>query len=265
MQTARCKGLDPLESMTEARSETSIKTRIHTPDAGAALLQAEDADTLSIARTLRFQPGDRIACFNGDAHEYLYRITTSSRRHIEAELTGSSPNPADASPPLTIWAASVKGKTKDRIVRDVTALGATAVRFYHAEHSVSRPEAEQAGRLSKLAIEACRQCGRSTIPLIEMLDAPLKECLTLNQNGRIVVFWERDENSRLDVSASADIHLNLVFGPEGGFSDEEIEWLRSAGAQFASLGARILRSELAVCVGAALAQAQRGALGPSRS
>jgi 16S rRNA (uracil1498-N3)-methyltransferase len=44
----------------------------------------------------------------------------------------------------------------------------------------------------------------------------------------------------------------LLVGPEGGFSDEEVETARSAGAVPLDLGPTILRTELAAAVGVAL-------------
>jgi 16S rRNA (uracil1498-N3)-methyltransferase len=68
-----------------------------------------------------------------------------------------------------------------------------------------------------------------------------------------------------DVSLSkipTDIsRLTLVVGPEGGFSDREVEYARRTGATVASLGSGILRTETAAVVGAALVLARYGRLG----
>jgi 16S rRNA (uracil1498-N3)-methyltransferase len=52
-----------------------------------------------------------------------------------------------------------------------------------------------------------------------------------------------------------------VVGPEGGFSEREVETMRRAGAALASLGSGILRTETAAIVGAALVLARYGRLG----
>jgi 16S rRNA (uracil1498-N3)-methyltransferase len=53
----------------------------------------------------------------------------------------------------------------------------------------------------------------------------------------------------------------LFVGPEGGFSQEEIDTAREAGLAEASLGSSILRTETAALVGAVLVLARYGRLG----
>jgi len=55
--------------------------------------------------------------------------------------------------------------------------------------------------------------------------------------------------------------VRLVVGPEGGFTEREVDQARRAGAAVASLGRGILRTETAALVGATLALARYGRLG----
>ena len=162
-------------------------------------------------------------------------------------------------PETTIYCASVKGKNNDRIVRDVTPLGATRIVFYYAKRSVSRPEPDQQQRLQKIAIEVCRQCGRSTVPNVEILDQPISEAVDHQKSA--ILFWESELKKTLNIE-SPQKPIQLIFGPEGGFTDDEIKWAKQSGVQFSSLGPRILRSELAVAVGATLIQNLRGIFDP---
>ena len=53
----------------------------------------------------------------------------------------------------------------------------------------------------------------------------------------------------------------MILGPEGGFSDQEIENARAAGWVVAGLGSRILRAETAAIAACALAQFLYGDMG----
>ncbi len=241
---------------------TKPKTRLYAPPAGEAILYLDDADTLAVRRTLRLIQGETVACFNGDGLEYLYAIDNSKPDSLSLSLVDQFENPCDQLPPCCVLTAATKGKTKDRIIRDLTPLGITQLIIYHAQRSVCRMEAKQTERLQKIAIEACRQCGRSTIPTIEVFEQNFMNSLEKNHFPfqQTLVFWEHSkQNSTLDQFTVNSIQT-LIFGPEGGFSPGEVDYIRKSGLQTASLGQRILRSELAAVVGVSLLQYRKGLL-----
>jgi 16S rRNA (uracil1498-N3)-methyltransferase len=55
--------------------------------------------------------------------------------------------------------------------------------------------------------------------------------------------------------------IALLVGPEGGFTDDEVADARKLGFLPVSLGPRILRTESAAIIGAALLQYELGDLG----
>ena len=239
------------------------KTRLFTPVAGISLLVLNDADTMGIVRTLRLKKNDILCCFNGDGMEYAYQVEEAAKRELTLSLNESHPNERDSLPFTRILIAATKGKTKDRMVRDLPPLGASEIAFYRADRSVCLPQEDAQPRLQKIAVEACRQCGRSTIPEVKVIDKPLKDLIESEgiPPSRCLLFWEKCEESVAWNEMEFSDNLTLIFGPEGGFSEEEMEWIRQTGIPLASLGGRILRSELAVVVGTTLAQARRGVVG----
>jgi len=268
------------------------RTRLYTPNAGAPTLNLSDPDSLAVRRSLRLAAGDFVACFNGDGREHLYRIESSIRGGLYLIWEKSFANPLDFLPETRIFIAATKGKTKDQIVKELTPLGATMIAFFTAERSVCRLESHALDRFRKIAVESCRQCGRSTIPAVEIYDRSLLELC--GQPGlfpqQTLLFWEGEssvnsenrvgETSFSPSTGNLDPAMNrkavlsplrisdpeqpvaLIFGPEGGFTGEEINAARDAGFSFCTLGLRILRSELAVIVGVTLAQVQRNLFAP---
>lgn len=235
-----------------------VRTRIYHPNAGLQELLADDPDSLGVARAMRLQAGEWFACFNGDRYENRYRIQTVEKRFFSASLLTRELNPRDPQLELTVLLASTKGKTKDMMVKELTALGATQIVFYHAIRSVSLPDEKASEHLFKTAIEACRQCERSTIPAVEVLPYPLHQLNRKLFQHQTICFYEKSDPSALPVITKSKEPLTLVFGPEGGFADEEIDFLKAHDAQLCSLGRRILRAELAVSAGTVMAQFQRG-------
>ena len=54
------------------------------------------------------------------------------------------------------------------------------------------------------------------------------------------------------------LEVSLFIGPEGGFSDEEVEMAEAEGAVVFGLGPRVLRAETAAIAAAALVQYELG-------
>ena len=99
-------------------------------------------------------------------------------------------------------------------------------------------------RYKKIALEACKQCGRSK-PL------EVKDCITfknllqsLNIYERCYFAYENAETGNFD-DAKNFKKICVIIGAEGGFSEEEANSLKLAGAKEVSLGKRILRCETA--------------------
>jgi 16S rRNA (uracil1498-N3)-methyltransferase len=67
-------------------------------------------------------------------------------------------------------------------------------------------------------------------------------------------------SAALRASVGAQPVVNLFIGPEGGFSDEEVELARTLGAVVFGLGPRILRAETAALAALAAVQYELGGL-----
>jgi len=141
-------------------------------------------------------------------------------------------------------------------VKDLPPLGVSEIHFYPAEHSVARLHTEQVQRLQKIAIEACRQSGRSTIPSVSIETIGMLELLEQRlDSSQTLVFHEQEPTPPFKQWTWPQKPQTLVFGPEGGFSTHETMCLQKNGFITSSLGTRILRSELAVIVGCVLCDA----------
>ena len=105
-------------------------------------------------------------------------------------------------------------------------------------------------RLNRIAKEACKQCGISSIPTINV---PIKlesiDLRSLDKYDLIIVPYEKEEinlKTVLKDKINENIkNIGVFIGPEGGFEDQEIKYIQSLGGKSVSLGKRILRTETA--------------------
>ncbi|HLV64622.1 MAG TPA: RsmE family RNA methyltransferase, partial [Polyangiaceae bacterium] len=139
----------------------------------------------------------------------------------------------------------------EEVVRAATALGTRAITLVAAERSVARPDESRRARLRGIAIEAARQSGRGDLPALsgpERLEralAPYAEQSTLKlclDPRATVPLAARITEHPLDASAA------LLVGPEGGFSEAELDLAASSGFERVALGPLTLRTELAAVI-----------------
>jgi 16S rRNA (uracil1498-N3)-methyltransferase len=165
--------------------------------------------------------------------------------------------------------ALLKEKKMDRLLRHLCELGVTRWIPFISERSVPRPGEKRlsarAQRWAKIVKESCKQCQRSKLPEISKTLA-FKDVLDYGSSGDLqIVFYENESATLKSLikpdPASAPRKILLILGPEGGFSDQEIESARAAGCVVAGLGSRILRAETAAIAACALTQFLYGDMG----
>jgi len=162
--------------------------------------------------------------------------------------------------PITLLAALGKGDKPEQVVRDAATLGAARVVFVQAERSIARATGSDRGeRFRRIAIETARQCGRSDVPSVEgpvsfaeaLPRPPGSEALRLIAcravGSRPLLAVVSAERAR----RGAFPELEILIGPEGGFSSSEIDAAVAQGFVPVGLGPLVLRTEVAA--GAVLA------------
>lgn len=107
-------------------------------------------------------------------------------------------------------------------------------------------------RLLKIAKEATEQCERASLPEIT---EPIKfrDAIDIAQNNEINIFCQRFEKN-FDIGILKNKKsVGIFIGPEGGWTDEEIDSAKAAGFQLVGLGPTVLRAETAAVIASYLA------------
>jgi 16S rRNA (uracil1498-N3)-methyltransferase len=204
-----------------------------------------------IASVLRLRPGTRVIVFDG-GREAEAELVTVGAAVVTARLVESPRAPAHAVG-LTLLQGIARGPRMDLVIRMGTEVGLTAIRPVVTARSLPDPGPARVARWVRVAQEAAKQCGRADLPDIAA-PAPLPEALrALGPVDLLVVPWEREHRPIGEVIAGlAWSAAGLLIGPEGGLTDEEVAAARIAGGEPVSLGPRILRTETAGVVAAAM-------------
>ena len=145
-----------------------------------------------------------------------------------------------------------KGDKLETVIQKAVELGASRIIPFESSRCIKRPSPEKAekqnARLSRIAEEAAKQCGRAILPTVS-LPISYNEALKQAKTADLPIFcYEGDGTKslkRILNDGKFAKSVSLVIGSEGGFSREEAEAAKEAGLVSANLGPRILRCETA--------------------
>jgi len=182
------------------------------------------------------------------------RIVAIHDRRIEFELGEELP----ATTPLRIAVALAifRFDRMEWAIEKCTELGVTRIIPFIARRTGAHLAAaaqKRVERWQRIACQASEQSRRATPPEIAE-PVKLKEAVALNAATRILLAEAEDRVLLKDVlgPAPADGEIILAIGPEGGWTESELELFTNAGWITASLGGNILRAETAMIAATAI-------------
>ncbi|HXG09994.1 MAG TPA: RsmE family RNA methyltransferase [Gemmataceae bacterium] len=209
---------------------------------GPVELRGPEAHHLAVV--CRVRPGDQVRLFNGDGREYPACVTQVSRRGIILDVFGIEAPQRELGFRLEVAAPLPKGDRAQFLVEKLTELGVTSFVPLRTQRSVVHPRETRLDRLERYVIEASKQCGRNVLLRVGPLTDWEDYCRRSDLPAVRVLAHPSGEARPWPAGQDAA----LAVGPEGGFTDEEVEQARSAGWLVVGLGPRILRVETAALV-----------------
>ena len=214
-------------------------------------LQLEGPEARHMTRVLRYAVGDVVELFNGQGLLAQAEITRLHREtvdlrivHVEQISAGNSQAGLRIACPLP------KGDRAKWMIEKLTELGVAEYQPLMTIHSVVEPGESKLDRLRQTVIEASKQCERLDLMRIAEV-APWKTFLEkIPTESRWGI--AHPGGTRLASLFKPPMTVPLVaIGPEGGFTDEEVELATHRGAVPISLGSNLLRMETAALAVAA--------------
>ena len=235
------------------------------------------ADETRHARdVLRLQSGDEIFVFDGAGREFHCAVQTINRDAAELSVIAEvEPARPESTLNLTLAIALLKGEKFDLVIQKTTELGVTRIVPLDTERADVRLRDGQGAntrvtRWRRIALEAAKQTGRAYVPEIatplsfnSLLAMPAVLPKEVPTNISRLMFSERGGRSFVEATNSYSgqpAQILAMVGPEGGWTDDEIELARDGGCEIITLGGRTLRAETAGITVVALLQHRFGDL-----
>ena len=214
-----------------------------------------------MGKVLRLTAGEQVTVCTGDGRAYLVELSQFSKDSVTGTIVEQLDNQQETEVQIVLYQGMPKGDKLELIIQKCTELGVAAVIPVETSRSVVHLDGSKAvkklDRWQKIAQEASQQSKRVQVPEIGSYLSWKQFVQQLPQeDGLTIIFWEDEQTQSLKALLRSQTQkpqrINLIVGPEGGLSEDEVEQLRQLGAVSASLGKRILRTETAGMAGVAM-------------
>jgi 16S rRNA (uracil1498-N3)-methyltransferase len=206
----------------------------------------DGGDARHLVRSLRARVGEHIDVIDpaGFLLDVKLDVVTSAR--VEGKVVDQRAHDPEPRAHVTIAVANLPAPALELVLSRGTEAGAFAFKVFQAERSVAR--GARPARWQAICREAAMLATRLRVPDVENLPS-LQAVLEASVHP---VMLDRAASVRL-ANLTSPVDLTLVVGPEGGWSERELELARI----HASLGPRNLRADTAALAGLAVALAAR--------
>ena len=215
-----------------------------------------------IKKVLRLMPDDEVIIFDGSGKEYLVALKSLADGELGGIVLQQTIIDREPILKINLVQAVAKGEKMDLIIQKAVELGVSKITPVITDRSVVKLSEEKADkkqqRWQSIAREACKQCRRNKIPEVFPvinLDEYLNTCA--GESG--IMLYETEPRQPIRVvfnnlknNIMSSGQLNLLVGPEGGFSHQEAELAQKNGFILTGLGPRILRTETAALVASSI-------------
>ena len=207
-----------------------------------------------LARVLRAKVGQQFDIL-ADSRLRQARILMLSDDRVEFELGDEVPAPG-LPVEITLLLSIFKFDRMEWVLEKATELGVASivpVIARRTETHLASAAVKRVDRWQRIVHEAAQQARRASVPEVAS-PAKLSTVLAAGSPGIVLAESEHEvllKNVLADMKAGKTIRLAV--GPEGGWTNDELETFQKAQWRAASLGKNILRAETAAIAALAVA------------
>lgn len=220
---------------------------------GGNSVTIKGSDVNHIRNVLRMKQGEKVRISTSSGKNYFGTIAELSEAMVLVDLLEECADDTELGNRIYLFQGLPKSDKMELIIQKAVELGAYEIIPVAMKNCVVKLEEKKAAgkvaRWQEIAKSAAKQSKRSLIPAIQM-PMSYKEALAKAKTLDIVLVpYENARGMAATKEAIEQIKpgqsIGIFIGPEGGFTDTEIELAKDLRMQLISLGKRILRTETA--------------------
>lgn len=213
-------------------------------------------DVIKHLFALRIKNQEKIVLFNGDEYEYLANITSLNKKSTIVEILKKQKGINNSSLKIQLGISVIANDKMDLIIQKSTELGVSEIIPIISERSQRIYLNNQPKRLQhwqKIIISSCEQCGRNSLNKVQQ-PINLSQLLIDYKNSDLKLILSPHNTTGIHSKQTNPKTILLLVGPEGGFTNSEIELFKQHDYKTIKLGENILRAETAAIAGISLIQ-----------
>ena len=200
---------------------------------------------------LKHKIGDNIIIFDNTESEFFCKITGVKKSHLTVEIQYLIPHKQSGCN-INVYQCLPKGKAIEDIIEKSVELGVKRLIPVVSERTIKKTE-QVKKRWLDIVKSATKQCGRNDFMQI-LEPIPYSDIFTDNKSDLKIIFYENSENKINTTSFNDAKDISIIIGPEGGFSEEEINLANKNNFVDLSLGNTVLKSTTALILGVGVAK-----------
>lgn len=214
------------------------------------LVEIRGEEHSHLSKVLRFKTGFRLIVCDNSGTDYFCTVDKITSDYTLCTVNEVKQNETEHNTNIILLFGVIKPEKFEIGIQKAVELGVNKIIPFFSTNSDVRNV--RMDRLNRIALEACKQCGRAIVPEIT---SPLSFETALNEaKGLKIIAYEKENRKTIkEVANKVKEYENVTFlvGSEGGFTIDEVKKAESNGFESVSLGKRILRAETAVIAGLA--------------
>lgn len=201
-----------------------------------------------LTKVLRSKVSQNVELCDADGSCYIYEIVNIDKASITFERQSEVTEQTELENELVLIVSLLKNNNFELVLQKAVELGVTKIVPLETSRTIvksSNYKDKKFDRFNKIVLEACEQSKRRRIPVLTPV-CSISDLSDIDIENKYVAYEKSTKvDSLYNKVVSSSGGYGIVIGPEGGFSEVEIDELESIGFTCVNLGGRILRAETA--------------------
>ena len=225
------------------------------PQISENTIRISESERHHLLNVLRLRADDQVEVFDGVGNRYVASLCDTRTSPLQAKILQQQFHP-HTPPYITLFQGLPKFDKMDLIVQKTTEIGVSEIAPMICQRSIpqSLVQEKRMIRWQRIANEAAKQCRRSHFAHVLAPQGLEEGFPRVDHLDLLILLWEGEKRNGLKeiLRNHGDVKsVGIIVGPEGGFTDDEVELAIQSGCLPATFGDNTLRTETAAIVGVA--------------